>query len=583
MKGNTIRTDQWIQRNTLRNLSLTKKITLLVVVMSIFMAGIGMTGYYYLQKSMKRNQTLYTDSLLPIKVFNQIRVQMKSNENQILKLITTDSEWKRKDVLTEVHALDETTEKLFLESENLHLASDQMDQLKVIESMKGLFLKNREAIFAQVDQGKNNEAFQTYLEAVPLLDALHNTVNELAANLESIAENIQQQNESESLFVKNMMLSIVIFGCILSLILGYLMARLLSRPIKKMVGEMEEVAKGNLAIVRPNSVFRDEVGQLENALHLMVRHLRHLILQVNETSEMVNTASQELASGARQTAAAANQIACIIKEVTDGSGLQLRRLEVTTGALEDMSFGIQRIAESSFLLAEKSAGMEQECKAGNMFVMDTVIQMNSISERVQLLETSVKQLNERSESIGGVIGVIRELASQTNLLSLNASIEAARAGEAGRGFAVVAAEVRKLSEQSERSADKITKLVSEIQEQTQESVKATHLVSQAVNTGISIVHDAGKAFSHILNTSKEVADEVQEVSASTEELSSGAQIVTSSVQEVKAMAEVGVESSREISIASQGQLTMMQDISTSAETLRLLVTDLRETINKFVL
>ena len=154
---------------------------------------------------------------------------------------------------------------------------------------------------------------------------------------------------------------------------------------------------------------------------------------------------------------------------------------------------------------------------GNQAIQAAVLQMNAIHDSIRELSGVVEGLGNHSQAIGQIIEVITGIANQTNLLALNAAIEAARAGEHGRGFAVVADEVRKLAEQSSRSAEQISQLINTIQSDTKHAMNSMEAGTREVQQGILVVHEAGETFGQIQMSIGTVSDQVHDVSAAAQE------------------------------------------------------------------
>ncbi|QDS37979.1 methyl-accepting chemotaxis protein [Brevibacillus brevis] len=190
-------------------------------------------------------------------------------------------------------------------------------------------------------------------------------------------------------------------------------------------------------------------------------------------------------------------------------------------------------------------------------------------------------MGERSEEIVKIVDVITGIASQTNLLALNAAIEAARAGENGRGFAVVADEVRKLAEQSEESAKQIAHLVHEIQNNTNHAVGTMSKVNQNVQSGISVVHEAGESFQKIVNKIQHVTDQIQEVSALAEEMSASSEEISATVSEFGRISKETAGNSQLVAASSEEQLATMEEISASTQSLNILAQELQEITGTF--
>ena len=205
--------------------------------------------------------------------------------------------------------------------------------------------------------------------------------------------------------------------------------------------------------------------------------------------------------------------------------IQLRIAEEIFTGMEQITNNVQTVTNTSleaFKRAEK----------GNDVVYSAIDHMNNISNKVATSSQVVSVLGDKSKEIGSILSLISSIAQQTNLLALNAAIEAARAGEQGKGFAVVADEVRKLAEQSASAAGNISLLINEIQKEIVNAVTAMDNGTIAVNDGIKMVNQAGKAFGEILADINYISTQMQDVSAVTEEISAGTHNMLDSIQHV---------------------------------------------------
>jgi methyl-accepting chemotaxis protein len=208
-------------------------------------------------------------------------------------------------------------------------------------------------------------------------------------------------------------------------------------------------------------------------------------------------------------------------------------------------------------------------------------QMDSISRSVQVSASALSSLEDSSKEIGNIVDVITEIASQTNLLALNAAIEAARAGEHGKGFAVVADEVRKLAEQSSKSTAQITLLIEDIQKEMGKAVHSMRQGTKEVETGIQVAKNAGNAFQHILHATQQVAEQVEDVSAVSEQMSASSQQVSATVTQLASISQTSADQITDVAAASEEQFSSLQSISESAQRLNQMAQELRNTIHVF--
>jgi methyl-accepting chemotaxis protein len=253
----------------------------------------------------------------------------------------------------------------------------------------------------------------------------------------------------------------------------------------------------------------------------------------------------------------------------------------TATALGETAAGVQRIAESSSLLAERSLSTQADSAQGVETASAAVAQMHHVSSSVDGTAQVIQSLEESSSKISAIIEAIAAITKQTNLLALNASIEAARSGEHGRGFNVVAQEIRKLSEQSKASADEIAEIIGGIIAGTKEAASSMDRSKAEVHRGIGLVNEAGLAFNRILEATESLAEQIHEVSAITQEISASTEQVTASSAEIASSAQTSKESIGSLSASSKDQLDTIQQIAESASQLSELAIQLQRDMDKF--
>ena len=325
----------------------------------------------------------------------------------------------------------------------------------------------------------------------------------------------------------------------IALVIATVTARSISKPLIKLEQAAGEVAEGDLSKEEIVITNNDEIGDLANSFNTMVKNLKELIKEVNGSSQSLAASAQQLSASAEQTSAAATDSANTISE---------------------MSNGIQQIAVNAQEAAQASVETNTLAEEGGREVKAGIAQIGIIKNTVDSSAAVVKELGIKSKSISQIVDLITHIADQTNLLALNAAIEAARAGEQGKGFAVVAEEVRKLAEQSASAAGEITKLINEIQHETDDAVHAMEKGTREVNVGAETIGALGDKFANILGTVQNLSYRVQEVSAASQQMSASAENVAAATEE---------------------QTASMEEVTASSESLTKMADELQELVGKF--
>ncbi len=336
-------------------------------------------------------------------------------------------------------------------------------------------------------------------------------------------------NAINAIFVK--MFFVFILGIILTILITWQMGRQLLTPIHKIQSVLSKVAVGDFTS-KVDYHKNDEIGEMATGFNAMIDKLSALIGGLNSSIQTISATAQQLASSSQQVNASTEQISSGIQEVASGSeSLAKQASEVST--------------ESKQLTEESIKGSQSAGKANE--------KMTSISNAVSQSSQAVQTLGTKSQEIVKIVDTINTIASQTNLLALNAAIEAARAGEAGRGFAVVADEVRKLAEESQNATKGIEVLIQEINDSTSEAVSSMDVGKQEVEEGGLVIAEALGSLESISQKIKAVEIAIDSVSSvaqqsasSSQQMSAGVQQTSSAMQQVSSAAQQLASTSQEL-------------------------------------
>ncbi|HTG00769.1 MAG TPA: methyl-accepting chemotaxis protein [Nitrospirota bacterium] len=255
----------------------------------------------------------------------------------------------------------------------------------------------------------------------------------------------------------------------------------MQHQVMDLLSVVSTAAEGDLTVKA--EVTADALGSVSDAFNLMITGLTTLVTHANDVATEIQRSTGDILQSAERMRLGAEQQAAQIKSASD--------------AVNAMSLMTQRMSENATAATETSVKATQAAVKGGTAVSETIKGMQRIRATVQSTGKKIKGLGERSLEIGAIIEVINEIATQTNLLALNAAIEAARAGEQGKGFAVVADEVRKLAERAARATKDITGLIKGIQVETSEAVTVMEEGTREVEEGTKLADQAGSALREI--------------------------------------------------------------------------------------
>ncbi len=331
---------------------------------------------------------------------------------------------------------------------------------------------------------------------------------------------------------------------------GYFLShRFLVKPIKDVADALIDIAQhgGDLTktlVVRGH----DEIADLATGFNAFINKTREIIADVKQASEKVTQESQQLAE--------------IIVETSRGANDQKAETEQVASAVTEMVATVSTVAGHAGEAAEISSKAGESASTGRSLVNQTSIQIKSLAEEMQKASATITQLHEHSETIGGVLDVIKTIAEQTNLLALNAAIEAARAGEQGRGFAVVADEVRTLASRTQDSTSEIESMIESLQRGAKQAVEVITASQEQSNKTTHHADQADQAIQQVVQAVNDIVRINQQIDVATTEQESAVNLIGQNAQVIHGISEETAAKAAQAESSTmelQNQSRQMQD------------------------
>lgn len=505
------------------------------------------------------------------------------------------NDWQKYDLAKgEFNSLEEKTEKEFSEAEELleHMMfdADNQKQIEVLERLDNIFTDiekehhEYETIvlqtFSLVQAGDSNEAHEQIEKVDEQQEHIIHELGALLVELEAftagsalIAEN-EGQNAMWSMIISTI---IIVVLCVAALFF----TRKLVKIVKTSTRIVVKISKGDLDISKEE--FGTQKHKLISALDDMTENIQQLIGKTSTSAIDVNRGSQEAKSAVMQISSASQQTATAMNDIAKGAVDIVTKSQNITNSISNVSESITNLAHETSSVNALVKGVLKTSEDGIMLTHKADTKMSEIIQSNEKASALVNDFVKKSDTVNSFVDSIKDIADQTNLLALNAAIEAARAGDAGRGFAVVASEVRRLAENSAKSAKEISITIKEFKDATQSTFDSMIEEQEKIKQGKEIIDKTLQSFQKTVENIKKISTSVDTISTSTEDQLPLIEGIKTDMEEIDTISNSNAAAVEEVSSATEETAAGSEEILSTMEGLSENSDKLEELVKEFKL
>ncbi|MCK4258549.1 MAG: CZB domain-containing protein [Halanaerobiales bacterium] len=438
------------------------------------------------------------------------------------------------------------------------------------------------------ESGNIEEAKRVYqTDMISAVASLREVLQQFQEVQEIKIQELEKDEEEKQQTVRKNIIIIVAIALLISLLIVFILNKIIVKPIKIVSERAIKVSEGDLSVViegesvEEDKNTKDEIKLLSGAFDKMVKNIRVLVSQIDQTSTSLAKSSEELSSASQNSSATFEEVAASIEEMAVRQQVQSDYFnEVNSnvqGIFEQLS-DADKVGKDSLSLAEVNLS---KADVGEKSINLLIEQMDVIKETIGVNAEVSHGLVQQVDQIEEIVNFIDNIARQTQLLALNAAIEAARAGDAGLGFSVVSDEIKSLAEETTNSATRIKELIKNTQKEANQSYQVMLEGKDKVDIGINIVNQTRQLFADIFEASKKTSAGSEQTAASIEKISSLVEELKDKIGEASRISMENSASSQEVAASTEEQTATIEQISAMAESLNEVAERLEEMMKQF--
>lgn len=564
------------------NIKVPFKLLLIVAVAAVAMLVISFVGYRSLDNADTAMESMYNREMQGVQhlgtAVEQSRVMMvKTLQAVMLK----DNPEHLKRVKGQQEKAQQDFDKAITEYKTA-MKGSEMENIPEIDNQWQKYKGVMNKVMTLSVAGNTEEAMNVYeKEGSPATVALRDALHGQQAKLNEAAAAKNEASNSANSTAAMTILIVTLVALLIQAVFSRVIANSITSALKVMEAGCEKLRDGDFRASGVQFDREDEFGHLARTLMEMQDKMASYMKGIYKTVQNINDASSNLKEASLQSAQAAVQSAEAVGESAQLVMNQEQALNENQALLEKVNNSIQEMRSHAGDVSRNSQQAAEEAERGHDVLEKSVAEIRGVEKTVSDTSEIVGKLGARSEEIGAIVDTISNIASQTNLLALNAAIEAARAGEQGRGFSVVAEEVRKLAEQSEEAAEKISQLIMTMQKDTEAAVKSMDQGCEAVVAGAQSVEDLQRVFDQIRDLVESGAEKTVLMDKAIGVVNADAQDISNSVADITSKGQVISQHMESVSAATEEQSASSEEIASASETLSNMANEQQQALRQF--
>lgn len=400
------------------------------------------------------------------------------------------------------------------------------------------------------------------------------------------ADDSEVMADSVKLIVNVTVISVVI-GLLAIAAVFFFIVRMLS-PLEYAAGAVEKLAALDFREndVRKEARFarlRDEAGNIMNAVLKLRGELTGVVADLKTQSKALFTQSDSLSESAANTMANMKDTDRAVDEMANGATMLAQETQSASESVVEIGNMIDEVNDNSEALAKNADDMKELGENAENILKQLIDGQHEMVEHIGVVSDKTHEANQAAEKIAEVVSLITEIASQTNLLSLNASIEAARAGDAGRGFAVVAENIKQLAEQTTSSAADIQDIIHDLETKSNETVEKTDAVNKIVNKQSEDMKKTADILNQVIKGIIGLIDRIDGIATSVASMEKSKEKVVDVIQNLSSVSQENAASTEETSASTSMAMGTIEGIANEAVQLKQIAQDLEDRMKAFVI